>query len=1197
MRRLISRSLHVSDRPNRRSRRRGLLLGLCAILLAPVLSQAQQLDESCTVSVLNRIANVQPDGTWTLPNIPSNMGQIRARATCLVAGVTSSGQSPFFTVEQVGVTRVPSIVFDDASPVPESLALTSNLTQLLSDGATAQLIVTATYPDESTRDVTASSEGTTYTVSNPAIAGVSPEGVVTAAASGTVIVSASNELVLSSIWITVSLGGDSDGDGLPDDYEVAVGLNPNNPIDALEDPDGDNLTSLDEFGHGTDPFDPDTDGDGIDDDEELVPGEDGFVTDPTLPDSDGDGIPDGIEIQIGCDPSSGGCPNLADALLSVDLAPDNAVITFNTIEVEATRQFTLTGTLLDGSTLDLTSSSFGTAFVSSDPSVAGIAVTDGEVFAITDGATIIHASVAGFSDEASVTVVTFAPQALGFYQFPGSTSANGVDVDGSAAFVAAGNGGLFVLDVGTPGTPTFVTSLATPGNANDVVVSSGLALVADGAAGLQLVDVLDPAQPVLLGLLDTTDAHDVAVAGAMAYVADGTSGLRVVNIDDVDNPILLGTADTPGTAKGVAIDSVRQLAVVADGSTGLQVIDIANPSAPSVIASYNTPGNARDVELKGTVAYVADYTGGLQAIDLSDPEAPFLQKSIGDNYLTDFAVTGDWGFGADVFRPNAVPIFDVRTPDDPIFRALINFFPLGDHNGTGVDADSLYLYMTGSTSISENASTGSTRLYVGQYRFIDDNEGIAPTVSILSPVDGDEVVGGSVVAVEVAADDDIGVAGVTLLADGEIVATDTGAPYVFDLPIPLDADSVEIQATAIDFGDNAVMSELVLLNIIPDPPPTVAIVEPVTGSDLVEGETRTIEVEVTDNAVVPQVAFSVDGVPTFVDVTPPFEFDLLVSVPPGTPIEVSAEATDSVGNTSVDTATYGVIDDPLTTVVGIVVDSELTPIEGASATTNGGLTAVSAADGSFTIPNVSTILGEIVVTGLFEPPADQALQGNSSPLPAVRGGVTDVGALMLIGRSNRVLIISNNDSDSRHVVAQLAPLLPDQSLEIFNFRYGTPTAEFLAEFDVVLLSENGSSGGTNIGNALFDYLHAGGNVVISVFYWQDNFGALETIDPFADAGSVYSAGSLDPASIVPHPMTEGLTAIYSASYRGGVSARPETTVVANWNDGDPMIGYRTMDGGERFVAVSAFPASSKYTTVTGDFNRMFANAIRWAGQY
>ena len=1197
MRRLIARSLHVSDRAKRRSRRRGLLLGLCAILMAPVLSQAQQLDESCTVSVLNRIANVQPDGTWTLPNIPSNMGQIRARATCLVGGVTSSGQSAFFTVEQVGVTRVPEIVFDDASPVPESLAITADLPLLLSDGATAQLSVIATYPDDSTSDVTASSEGTTYTISNSAIATVSPDGVVTAAASGTVIVSASNELVLSSIWITVSLGGDSDGDGLPDDYEVDLGLNPNNPIDALEDPDGDNLTTLDEFGQGTDPFDPDTDGDGIDDDEELVPGEDGFVTDPTLSDSDGDGIPDGIEIQIGCDPTSGGCPNLGDALLSVSLTPENAVITFNTIEVEATRQLTLTGTLLDGSTVDLTSSSYGTVFVSSDPTVAGIAVTDGEVFAITDGATIIHASVAGFSDESSVTVVTFAPQALGFYQFPSSTSANGVDVDGSAAYVAAGNGGLYVLDVTDPGTPTFVTSLATPGNANDVVVSSGLALIADGTAGLQLVDVLDPTQPALLGLLDTTDAHDVAVVGATAYVADGTSGLRIVNIDDVDAPTLLGTADTPGTAKGVAVDPVRQLAVIADGSTGLQVIDIADPSAPLVIGSYNTPGNARDVELKGTIAYVADYTGGLQAVDLSDPEAPFLQKSIGDNYLTDFAVTGDWSFGADVFRPNAVPIFDVRTPDDPIFRALINFFPLGDHNGTGVDADSLYLYMTGSTSISENASTGSTRLYVGQYRFVDDTLGVPPTVSIVSPADGDEVVEGSVIAVEVAADDDIGVAGVTLFADGEIIGTDTGAPYVFDLPIPLDADLMEIQATAIDFGDNAVMSELVVLGIIPDPPPTVSIVEPPTGSDLIEGETRTIEVEVTDNAVVAQVAFSVDGVPTWVDSTAPFELELLVSVLPGSSIEVSAEATDSVGNTAVDTATYGVIADPLTTVVGVVIDDELNPIEGASLTKNGGLTAVSAADGSFTIPNVSTILGEIVVTGIFEPPADQALQGSSPPLQAIRGGVTDVGDLTLVGRSNRVLIISNNDTDSNHVVAQLAPLLPDQTLEIYNFRTPTPTAEFLAQFDVVLLSENGSSNGTNIGNALFDYLQAGGNVVISVFYWQDRWGALQTIDPFANAGSVYSAGSLDPASVVPHPMTEGLTAIYSGNYRGGVSARPETTVVANWNDGDPMIGFRTFDGGQRFVAVSAFPAASRYTAVTGDFNRMFANAIRWAGQY
>ncbi len=50
-------------------------------------------------------------------------------------------------------------------------------------------------------------------------------------------------------------GADADQDGLPDSWEVAHGLNPNDPADATQDADGDGLTNLQEYRIGTDPRD------------------------------------------------------------------------------------------------------------------------------------------------------------------------------------------------------------------------------------------------------------------------------------------------------------------------------------------------------------------------------------------------------------------------------------------------------------------------------------------------------------------------------------------------------------------------------------------------------------------------------------------------------------------------------------------------------------------------------------------------------------------------------------------------------------------------------------------------------------------------------------------------------------------------------------------------------------------------------
>jgi hypothetical protein len=95
---------------------------------------------------------------------------------------------------------------------------------------------------------------------------------------------------------------DSDGDTIPDGWEIEHGLDPMNQSDAGLDKDGDGLTNVEEWQWRTDPEYADSDRDGVIDGEEVHR----YGTNPLLWDTDYDGLSDGQEVvDTDMNPNSG----------------------------------------------------------------------------------------------------------------------------------------------------------------------------------------------------------------------------------------------------------------------------------------------------------------------------------------------------------------------------------------------------------------------------------------------------------------------------------------------------------------------------------------------------------------------------------------------------------------------------------------------------------------------------------------------------------------------------------------------------------------------------------------------------------------------------------------------------------------------------------------------------------------------------
>ena len=765
--------------------------------------------EVCTVQVLNRATFVAADGTWRLTGVPANAGRVRARLYCVKGARVRTGQSPQLSITAFRDRGVAAIPFGAVAAGPASLTLSLGLESLDTAGATTQLTVTGVLPDGSAADLTQGSAGTGYQSSNPAIATIDGDGLVTAQRSGLVVLTAWNEGVTAAIWLAVGIGGDSDADGLPDDWEVAVGLDPANPLDAGLDGDLDGLDNLAEFAAGTDPGDPDSDRDGLTDGAEV-----GLGTLPVDPDSDDDLISDGLEVQTGTDPNDPSDYDLAAVVADVVVTPATVELVYNPYLGEAVAQLVVRAILIDGRGIDLTG--HAEALVTSDdPSVASPGSTPGQLVAGAQGATVVRVSVAGLEREVAVTVRTFRPRPLGLVE----VGCVGRDValdptEWRRAVVGCADGTVRAFDLSVATAPAATGSTILPAPVHELDVWAGHAFVAGGGEGLVVVDVAGALPQVAATLAVGGEAVALARDGDRLALAVQPAGVVVVDIADPSAPQLIGTTTLDAPVVAAALSGPLAVAVVdAPGGPGFpyQLRALTADGLAGFAQQASVGAAAPWVVLEGTRAF-----GDGAFWDLETPGAPVMTAFGGVGFThRDLAVVGDHALSATVNGNTWVPILTGATPPGSTAVADgLDFSALGAANGVAISAAGPRVVLLGDPIADPG---GPSLLFVGFWAAPEaEDDTQPPACAFVEPMDSLVTLAGAEVPVELLASDDLVVDSLNLRLDGAAKGSWVQPPYRRVVTMPIDRLTAELSATVTDFAGRTSGCGPIVIHLEPD---------------------------------------------------------------------------------------------------------------------------------------------------------------------------------------------------------------------------------------------------------------------------------------------------------------------------------------------------------------------------------------------
>ena len=214
----------------------------------------------------------------------------------------------------------------------------------------------------------------------------------------------------------------------------------------------------------------------------------------------------------------------------------------------------------------------------------------------------------------------------------------------------------------------------------------------------------------------------------------------------------------------------------------LRVIDISGTTGPYMLArsSLTMPAGGGKLFVGNAIAYVAagnGNTGGFATADVSNPDSPLLISGVDANNVEGRAVVAN-GSGL------AVAVGTVGQFGGG--GAALDVLNVSDPSNTGVFL-TRFPMPAGPFSVAIGAgiafvADSTAGLQVVNYRSFD-NQGVAPSLTVVPPIDVDtnapgiQVEEGSLITLGAQVMDDVQVRNVELLLNGQVVRNDVSFPW------------------------------------------------------------------------------------------------------------------------------------------------------------------------------------------------------------------------------------------------------------------------------------------------------------------------------------------------------------------------------------------------------------------------------------